>query len=147
MTIVLEASESLRNSKPFKELLGVSKIIVTIDMILTLTLFYQIILIVGNYMNAKSLQGGAFGMRVSSLNKVSASNELPAENDTTYLSIYCSLRIQKLPMYHLWHCCTSWQALYDVCSRTLWNSCMISRMSDRLLAVSWHKERSVTKVY
>ncbi|KAI8096734.1 formin homology 2 domain-containing protein [Halteromyces radiatus] len=51
MTVVLEVSDALRNSSSFKELLCV-------------------ILLLGNYMNASSLQGGAFGMRISSINKL-----------------------------------------------------------------------------
>ncbi|KAG0177062.1 hypothetical protein DFQ29_005302 [Apophysomyces sp. BC1021] len=51
MTVVLDVSDTLRNSKKFKELLC-------------------LILVVGNYMNASSLQGGAFGMRIGSINKL-----------------------------------------------------------------------------
>lgn len=36
-----------------------------------LTLSLQLILVLGNFMNASSLQGGAFGMRISSINKAS----------------------------------------------------------------------------
>lgn len=51
MTIVLNVSEALKNSKSLKQLLC-------------------LILVLGNYMNASSLQGGAFGMRISSINKL-----------------------------------------------------------------------------
>lgn len=51
MTVVVEVSDSLRHSESFKELLC-------------------IILMLGNYMNGTSFQGGAFGMRVSSINKL-----------------------------------------------------------------------------
>ncbi|KAI8989404.1 hypothetical protein BDB01DRAFT_848579 [Pilobolus umbonatus] len=49
--IILSASDQLRDSASFKELL-------------------YIILLVGNYMNASSFQGGAFGVRISSINKL-----------------------------------------------------------------------------
>jgi hypothetical protein len=51
MSVVIEASDALKNSKSLKNLLC-------------------LILFIGNYMNAQSLQGGAFGMRISSINKV-----------------------------------------------------------------------------
>lgn len=51
MTIVLNASDALKNSKSLKQLLC-------------------LILMLGNYMNAASLQGGAFGMRITSINKL-----------------------------------------------------------------------------
>ena len=51
MTIVLSVSEALKSSHSLKQLLC-------------------LILVLGNYMNASSLQGGAFGMRISSINKL-----------------------------------------------------------------------------
>ncbi|KAI8072909.1 formin homology 2 domain-containing protein [Gongronella butleri] len=51
MTIVLDVSDALKKSTHFQELLC-------------------IILILGNYMNGSSLQGGAFGMRIASINKL-----------------------------------------------------------------------------
>ncbi|KAI7869247.1 hypothetical protein BDF14DRAFT_1951245 [Spinellus fusiger] len=51
MTVVLEVSDTLRHSSNIKELLC-------------------LILLLGNFMNASSLQGGAFGMRISSINKL-----------------------------------------------------------------------------
>ena len=35
-----------------------------------LTVDHQLILLVGNYMNGTGVKGGAFGFRVSSINKV-----------------------------------------------------------------------------
>ena len=35
-----------------------------------LTADYQLILLIGNYMNGTGVKGGAFGFRVSSINKV-----------------------------------------------------------------------------
>ncbi|KAJ2962598.1 hypothetical protein NQZ79_g2242 [Umbelopsis isabellina] len=52
MTVVLEASTSIRNSNSFKELLC-------------------LILTIGNYMNASGMQGGAFGLKIASINKLS----------------------------------------------------------------------------
>lgn len=51
MTIVLNVSEALKTSKSLKQLLC-------------------LILLLGNFMNASSLQGGAFGMRITSINKL-----------------------------------------------------------------------------
>ncbi|OAD77064.1 hypothetical protein PHYBLDRAFT_158061, partial [Phycomyces blakesleeanus NRRL 1555(-)] len=51
MTIVLEVADTLKNSSSLKELLC-------------------LILLLGNFMNASSIQGGAFGMRISSINKL-----------------------------------------------------------------------------
>lgn len=51
MTVVLNASDALKNSLSLKQLLC-------------------LILVLGNFMNAASLQGGAFGMRISSINKL-----------------------------------------------------------------------------
>lgn len=51
MAIVLNVSDALRNSKALKQLLC-------------------LILMLGNFMNASSLQGGAFGMRITSINKL-----------------------------------------------------------------------------
>lgn len=51
LSVVLSASNALRNSESFKDLL-------------------HLILLLGNYMNASSIQGGAFGMKIDSINKV-----------------------------------------------------------------------------
>lgn len=56
LSIVLSASNSLRNSEAFKDLL-------------------HLILLLGNYMNASSIQGGAFGMKIDSINKVCSKQE------------------------------------------------------------------------
>ncbi|KAI9473530.1 MAG: hypothetical protein EXX96DRAFT_578379 [Benjaminiella poitrasii] len=48
---VLSASKSLKNAKRFKELL-------------------QMILVLGNYMNGNTSRGGAFGIKISSINKI-----------------------------------------------------------------------------
>ncbi|ORX46807.1 actin-binding FH2 [Hesseltinella vesiculosa] len=51
MTTIVNASDALHDSQAFKELLS-------------------IVLMMGNYMNGTGLQGGAFGIRISSLNKL-----------------------------------------------------------------------------
>jgi hypothetical protein len=51
LSTVLEASDALKNSTRFRQLL-------------------HIILLMGNFMNSSSLQGGAFGMKITSINKV-----------------------------------------------------------------------------
>ncbi|RCH96222.1 hypothetical protein CU098_003906, partial [Rhizopus stolonifer] len=51
LSVVLSASDSLRHSRAFKDLL-------------------LVILLLGNYMNASSVQGGAFGMKIGSINKL-----------------------------------------------------------------------------
>ncbi|OAD00357.1 hypothetical protein MUCCIDRAFT_148074 [Mucor lusitanicus CBS 277.49] len=51
LSVVLSASDALRNSQAFRDLL-------------------HVILLLGNYMNASSIQGGAFGMRIDSINKL-----------------------------------------------------------------------------
>jgi cytokinesis protein len=64
-----EAGQALLNAKHFKELLSVS---LTNCMwgVRWLTLDHQLILLIGNYMNGTGVKGGAFGFRVSSINKV-----------------------------------------------------------------------------
>jgi hypothetical protein len=51
LTTVLHASDALRNSTGLQGLL-------------------HLILLLGNFMNASSFQGGAFGIRITSINKV-----------------------------------------------------------------------------
>ncbi len=63
-----EAGRSLLDAKQFKELLSVS-LIGPIPQPLYLLLL-QLILLIGNYMNGTGIKGGAFGFRVSSINKV-----------------------------------------------------------------------------
>jgi hypothetical protein len=54
----------------FKELLNVRPPIFIC--LTSLTLRKQLILLVGNYMNGTGIKGGAFGFRVSSINKVNS---------------------------------------------------------------------------
>lgn len=77
LTVVLSASNALRNSVAFKELL-------------------QIILLLGNYMNATSLQGGAFGLKIDSINKV---RKLYIGVCIEITRRFCSLQIQRRLMF------------------------------------------------
>lgn len=52
MNAILTASDGLLTGKKFKQLL-------------------QMILVLGNYMNGNTNRGGAFGIKISSINKVS----------------------------------------------------------------------------
>lgn len=55
----------------FKELLNVRTLFLSIRLAsLTVCAHKQLILLVGNYMNGTGIKGGAFGFRVSSINKV-----------------------------------------------------------------------------
>lgn len=69
--VVLEASDALRNSEPFKKLL-------------------QLILLLGNYMNGSSQQGGAFGMRIDSINKLA---DTKASDETQLTLLHCLVGI------------------------------------------------------
>jgi cytokinesis protein len=64
-----EAGQALLNAKFFKELLSVSPSIALANHRLKL-LRSKLILLIGNYMNGTGIKGGAFGFRVSSINKV-----------------------------------------------------------------------------
>ncbi|CAO3592005.1 unnamed protein product [Absidia cylindrospora] len=64
MSIILEVSDVIRESKNLKQLL-------------------EIILLMGNYMNGSGLQGGAFGIRISGLNKLMDTRA----SDTTSLTL------------------------------------------------------------
>jgi hypothetical protein len=54
----------------FKELLNVCPSVFVCVAFLTVCTLKQLILLVGNYMNGTGIKGGAFGFRVSSINKV-----------------------------------------------------------------------------
>lgn len=69
--IVLEASDALRNSEQFKKLL-------------------QLILLLGNYMNGASQQGGAFGMRIDSINKLA---DTKASDESQLTLLHCLVGI------------------------------------------------------
>lgn len=60
---LIEASEDLRNAPKFKELMG-------------------LILLIGNFMNGTGIKGGAFGFKVSSINKLVDTKSV---NNTTLL--------------------------------------------------------------
>lgn len=69
----MEAGDSLINASCFKELLSVRRSLKTILLYWhahCTTITPQLILLVGNYMNGTGIKGGAFGFRVSSINKV-----------------------------------------------------------------------------
>ncbi|KAI8100130.1 uncharacterized protein BX664DRAFT_355473 [Halteromyces radiatus] len=86
MSNVMEASTSLRESKAFKD-------------------FLNIILLVGNFLNGTNFQGGAFGIRIASINKLidtKASN-----NDSTLLHFLISTMESKFAT-------TSMQLLEDL---------------------------------
>jgi hypothetical protein len=54
----------------FKELLNVCIVRFHLSSPLTVITTQQLILLIGNYMNGTGIKGGAFGFRVSSINKV-----------------------------------------------------------------------------
>jgi cytokinesis protein len=64
-----EAGQALLSANFFKELLSVSPSIALANHRLKL-LRSKLILLIGNYMNGTGIKGGAFGFRVSSINKV-----------------------------------------------------------------------------
>lgn len=69
--IVLDASDALRYSKPLKKLL-------------------QLILLLGNYMNGTSQQGGAFGMKIDSINKLA---DTKASDESQLTLLHCLVGI------------------------------------------------------
>ncbi|KAI9317621.1 hypothetical protein BX666DRAFT_1857292, partial [Dichotomocladium elegans] len=77
MTTVVEVSDSLRNSNSLKELLC-------------------LVLMLGNYMNGNSLQGGAFGIRVSSLNKL-ADTKASNTSNITLLHVLVGITRRQFP--------------------------------------------------
>ncbi|ORZ05858.1 hypothetical protein BCR42DRAFT_427913 [Absidia repens] len=79
MNSVLEASIALKDSSSFKELL-------------------RLILVLGNYMNGTTFQGGAFGVRISSINKLLDTKG--TEGDTTLLHFLVDTVETKLPRLH-----------------------------------------------
>ncbi|KAI7867438.1 hypothetical protein BDF14DRAFT_1968074 [Spinellus fusiger] len=76
MSSVLEASLALKESQSFKELL-------------------KLILVLGNFMNATSFQGGAFGIKISSINKLLDTKG--TENSTTLLHFLVGAVEKKFP--------------------------------------------------
>ena len=67
-TKLIKAGQDLLQASNFKELLSVCNIYSFIAS--PLTIRKQLILLIGNYMNGTGVKGGAFGFRVSSINKV-----------------------------------------------------------------------------
>jgi cytokinesis protein len=66
-----EAGQSLLQAKHFKELLSVRTCRLSHpEQQLIRNYHFQLILLIGNYMNGTGVKGGAFGFRVSSINKV-----------------------------------------------------------------------------
>ncbi|KAG0169559.1 hypothetical protein DFQ28_004162 [Apophysomyces sp. BC1034] len=79
MSSVLEASIALKESQPFKELL-------------------KFILVLGNFMNGTTFQGGAFGIRISSINKLVDTKG--TEGNTTLLHFLVDSVESKFPRLH-----------------------------------------------
>ncbi|KAI9476486.1 MAG: hypothetical protein EXX96DRAFT_485807 [Benjaminiella poitrasii] len=79
MKSVLEASISLKESKSFKELL-------------------KFILVMGNFMNGSTFQGGAFGIRIASINKLVDTKG--TEGNTTLLHFLVDAVESKFPRLH-----------------------------------------------
>ncbi|KAF1806704.1 hypothetical protein FB192DRAFT_1271756 [Mucor lusitanicus] len=76
MTNVMDASTNLKDSQSF------------ID-------FLNIVLMVGNFLNGTNFQGGAFGIRISSINKLVDTRA--TSNDTTLLHFLCTMIEEKFP--------------------------------------------------
>ncbi|CAO3596601.1 unnamed protein product [Absidia cylindrospora] len=79
MNHVLEASIALKSSLSFKELL-------------------HLILVLGNYMNGTTFQGGAFGVKISSINKLVDTKG--TEGNTTLLHFLVDTVESKMPRIH-----------------------------------------------
>lgn len=71
LKVVLDASNALRDSKHLKKLL-------------------QLILLLGNYMNGSSQQGGAFGMKIDSINKLA---DTKASDESQLTLLHCLVGI------------------------------------------------------
>ncbi|OBZ82725.1 Formin-A, partial [Choanephora cucurbitarum] len=76
MSNVMNASTQLKDSQSIRDLLN-------------------IILLVGNFLNGTNFQGGAFGVRISSINKLVDTRA--SSNDTTLLHFLCTLIEEKFP--------------------------------------------------
>ncbi|KAG0914538.1 hypothetical protein G6F33_004165 [Rhizopus arrhizus] len=76
MTNVMDASNNLKESEAFKELLN-------------------IILMVGNFLNGTNFQGGAFGIRIGSINKLVDTRA--STNNTTLLHFLCTTVEENFP--------------------------------------------------
>ncbi|KAL7308771.1 hypothetical protein PS15m_011936 [Mucor circinelloides] len=79
MSAVLEASIAIKDSKSFKELL-------------------KFILVMGNFMNGTTFQGGAFGIRIASINKLVDTKG--TEGNTTLLHFLVDSVESKFPRLH-----------------------------------------------
>ncbi|KAG2196955.1 hypothetical protein INT46_008126 [Mucor plumbeus] len=79
MCAVLEASIAIKDSKSFKELL-------------------KFILVMGNFMNGTTFQGGAFGIRIASINKLVDTKG--TEGNTTLLHFLVDSVESKFPRLH-----------------------------------------------
>lgn len=79
MSAVLEASIAIKDSKSFKELL-------------------KFILVMGNFMNGTTFQGGAFGIRIGSINKLVDTKG--TEGNTTLLHFLVDSVESKFPRLH-----------------------------------------------
>lgn len=72
LSSILQASEDLKGAKNFKKLLRVSGSRLKMYYVQEAHLLKikKLILLLGNFMNGNTFRGGAFGIRISSINKV-----------------------------------------------------------------------------
>jgi hypothetical protein len=74
MQAVSNASTDLKSSKSFQELLNVSYMINMIKsrkcVTINSSISIKLILMLGNFLNGSGYQGGAFGIKISSINKL-----------------------------------------------------------------------------
>ncbi|KAI8883190.1 actin-binding FH2 [Backusella circina FSU 941] len=76
MRQIMEASDSLKNSEAIKE-------------------FLNLVLLVGNFLNGSNFQGGAFGIRIASINKLIETKS--SKNDTTLLHFMMDMIEKQFP--------------------------------------------------
>lgn len=68
-----DASDSLLRAENFKEVMRVGVLNLVLSCYIPDVIRFQLILLIGNYMNNTGHKGGAFGFKVSSINKVRSS--------------------------------------------------------------------------
>jgi len=79
------AGRDLLNAKHLKELLSVSALLPW-DHNQIVNIVGQLILLIGNYMNGTGIKGGAFGFRISSINKVNSFQSCKCQVETLFSS-------------------------------------------------------------
>jgi cytokinesis protein len=96
-----EAGQALQNAPKFKELMSVRVFPLFFSCFdLNFLSLPQLILLIGNYMNGTGAKGGAFGFRVSSINKASCSFSLDSILLTIFLQLVDTKSVNNTTLLH-----------------------------------------------